>query len=429
VRLEVPASSVGLEGQTVLGMSFSIYNGRATWDAAGKAPASALTSSASSPTSTTTPSTNTTTSTSPTTTTTTTSTVDTVWFDDALPTGVSPSSNGGDAWTWVMGSPAPYSGSLAHQSSVGAGLHEHAFYSWGSASFPIGTGDTIFVYVYLDPANTPSEIMLSFAADNWEHRVFWGADQIGYGTSGTASRYRAGALPAAGQWVRLEVPASAVGLGGQTIKGMSFSQYNGRATWDKFGKGTITTTSTPPTTTTTSTTTTTTPTTSGVDFVWVDDALPAGASGAGSGGDTWNWVTSSPAPYTGGKAHQSAVASGLHEHAFNWASNKMTLAAGDVIYTYVYLDPLNLPSTIMLSFGSDNWEHRVYWGADTINYGTRGTAGHYNGGALPVAGQWVRLEVPAAAVGLVGQSVQAMSFSTYNGRVTFDKTGKVSPAQ
>jgi len=30
------------------------------------------------------------------------------------------------------------------------------------------------------------------------------------GTNGTASQYPAGALPAAGQWVRLEVPASAV---------------------------------------------------------------------------------------------------------------------------------------------------------------------------------------------------------------------------
>jgi hypothetical protein len=36
VRLEVPASAVNLEGRTVNGMAFSLYNGQATWDYAGK---------------------------------------------------------------------------------------------------------------------------------------------------------------------------------------------------------------------------------------------------------------------------------------------------------------------------------------------------------------------------------------------------------
>jgi len=53
-----------------------------------------------------------------------------------------------------------------------------------------------------------------------------------YGTNGTASRYYVGPLPTAGQWVRLEVPASAIGLEGQSLTGMSFSVYNGRVTWD-----------------------------------------------------------------------------------------------------------------------------------------------------------------------------------------------------
>ena len=36
VRLEVPANLVGLEGRTVNGMAFSLFDGRATWDHAGK---------------------------------------------------------------------------------------------------------------------------------------------------------------------------------------------------------------------------------------------------------------------------------------------------------------------------------------------------------------------------------------------------------
>jgi hypothetical protein len=42
VQLQVSASQVGLEGTTVSGMSFSLYNGRATWDAAGVTSATGL---------------------------------------------------------------------------------------------------------------------------------------------------------------------------------------------------------------------------------------------------------------------------------------------------------------------------------------------------------------------------------------------------
>ena len=47
------------------------------------------------------------------------------------------------------------------------------------------------------------------------------------------SRRYMGALPAVGQWVRLEVPAAQVGLEGRTLNGMAFSLYDGRATWDR----------------------------------------------------------------------------------------------------------------------------------------------------------------------------------------------------
>jgi hypothetical protein len=45
-----------------------------------------------------------------------------------------------------------------------------------------------------------------------------------------------GALPAAGGWVRLAVPASVVGLDGQTLSGMAFTLYGGQADWDDAGE-------------------------------------------------------------------------------------------------------------------------------------------------------------------------------------------------
>jgi len=158
--------------------------------------------------------------------------------------------------------------------------------------------------------------------------------------------------------------------------------------------------------------------------IWMDDALPAGAGSGSTGGDSWTWVSSGPAPYSGSKAHQSSVTAGLHSHSFNWAA-PFTVNAGESIYTYVYLDPANPPSEIMLSWNKapGDWEHRAYWGANNINYGTDGTAGRRFMGALPPAGQWVRLEIPASAVGLEGTALQGMDFAAFNGRATWDFTG------
>ncbi len=157
--------------------------------------------------------------------------------------------------------------------------------------------------------------------------------------------------------------------------------------------------------------------------VWVDDALPAGATGGADGGDSWSWVNS-PAPYSGAVAHQSALATGVHQHYFDYATATMAVAAGDKLFAYVYLDPANPPTELMLQWTDGSWEHRAYWGANTMVYGTSGTVSRYNAGALPAAGQWVRLEVPASAVGLEGKTVKGMAFTAYGGRVTWDYAGK-----
>ncbi len=158
----------------------------------------------------------------------------TVWVDDAVPTGATLSSSG-DSWSWVSSNPAPYKGALAHQSALLSGYHSHVFLN-ATATLAVAVGDTLFAYVYLDPANPPSEVMLQWNDGSWEHRAYWGTDLIGWGTDGTASRRYMGPLPAKGQWVRLAVPASQVGLEGRTLNGMAYSLYNGRATWDYAGK-------------------------------------------------------------------------------------------------------------------------------------------------------------------------------------------------
>jgi hypothetical protein len=149
------------------------------------------------------------------------------------------SASGGDSWNWIGANPAPFSGSLASQSNISSVDHQHYFFG-ATDTLAINTGETLIAYVYLDPANVPSEIMLQWNDGSWEHRAYWGTNNLALGINGTNSRRFMGALPAAGQWVRLEVPASSVGLEGHVLTGMAFTLYGGRATWDHAGKATPT---------------------------------------------------------------------------------------------------------------------------------------------------------------------------------------------
>jgi hypothetical protein len=138
----------------------------------------------------------------------------------------------------VSSSPAPFSGALAHQSALLSGIHHHYFYD-ASATLSVAAGDTLFAYVYLDPANPPSEVTLQWNDGSWDHRAYWGANLNPWGEDGTDSRRYMGALPATEQWVRQAVPAALVGLEGSTLNGMAFILYDGRATWDRAGKSTL----------------------------------------------------------------------------------------------------------------------------------------------------------------------------------------------
>ena len=170
----------------------------------------------------------------------------TIWFDDALPTGALGFSDGGDWWNWLTANPNPFSGNFFPPIQRGRRVPSNDYFMYAATkTLTVNAGETLVAYVYVDPANVPSEIMLQWSdGSSWEHRAYWGASRFPWGTDGTASMRYMGTMPAAGQWVRLEVPASQVGLEGSTLSGMAFTLYDGRATWDAAGKAAVVLTNT-----------------------------------------------------------------------------------------------------------------------------------------------------------------------------------------
>jgi hypothetical protein len=160
--------------------------------------------------------------------------------------------------------------------------------------------------------------------------------------------------------------------------------------------------------------------------MWFDNALPTGAQPTGE----WKWEASSAVR---AKAHfHTPTPAATSFHGFTGATTPFVVNAGEVLFTHVYLDPLNPPETVMLQWATDagDPDHRAYWGANRIEQGTAGTAARHFVGPIPKEwlGQWKRVEVPAASVGLEGKKLRGLTFLQFGGSAKFAAAGAALPA-
>lgn len=161
-------------------------------------------------------------------------TTDTIWVADSLPSGAE-QYNEEDGWNWLS-----LDGKYGHQSPLASGSHQHYFIN-ASPTFAIDADDNLIAYVYLDPDDPPTQVLMQWkVGTSWEHRAYWGANDLCSIWSLCSGDYEAyhyvGVLPPTGGWRRLSVPASEVGLDGTSINGIAFTLYGGKATWDDVGK-------------------------------------------------------------------------------------------------------------------------------------------------------------------------------------------------
>jgi hypothetical protein len=161
------------------------------------------------------------------------------------------------------------------------------------------------------------------------------------------------------------------------------------------------------------------------EYVWIDDDTPAGANVQGN--TPWEFVTAPDHPVYCGQRASRRQAQGLSQHFFDSAQPGLKIGEVDRLFAYVYLDPADPPKEIMLQFNDGTWEHRAVWGEDVIPWGASGTPGRVLIGPLPILGEWVRLEVTAAQVGLnPGDVVNGWAFTQHDGTCYWDKAGLVT---
>lgn len=158
------------------------------------------------------------------------------------------------------------------------------------------------------------------------------------------------------------------------------------------------------------------------DYIWIEDDLPPNADAQGN--SPWQFVSVEEGPVYSGQRSSTRTAAGLSQHFFTDAKPLLKIGADDVLFAYVYLDEKNPPKEIMLQFNDGSWDHRAIWGENLIEWGTNGQASRQPMGELPPLGQWVRLEVPAAKVGLKpGATLNGWAFTQFDGTVYWDQAG------
>ena len=328
-----------------------------------------------------------------------------------------------DAETLAPWGPPPAGG--GHRSGLAAGLHQHLF---EAATAPLEiAADPLFCWVYLDPDTPPRTLMLQWhaAGGDWEHRAYWGDNLIALGTDGDPSRTRIGALPTAGEWVRLEVPPGSVGLENISLDGMGFSLFDGRAAYGASGSASD-------------------------PRGWFSNRLPDGAQL--SGDEAWQlltandlWApfedglgvvsaTASAPPFASG-AHADTPARGPHAHTYDVAlapgrATSFAVQAAEQLFCWVYLDPNDPPREIQLQWRvrDPGVTRRAYWGWNLMSSAGDSAASVY-AGPLPQPGVWTRLQVPVAALELGGAALTGIDFMQFDGLAVFGPAGAFALSQ
>ena len=156
--------------------------------------------------------------------------------------------------------------------------------------------------------------------------------------------------------------------------------------------------------------------------IWIDDSLPSSGIVHGA----WK-QTETNGPVHRGKTSYVHTATGNQQYFVQNAEKPWLVNEEDELFAHVFLDPQNPPREIMLQWNDGTWDHRAIWGENLIEWGAKNSPARLFMGPLPKLGQWVRLSVAAAEVGIKpGSKINGVALTQYDGTVHWDTVGKIS---
>jgi hypothetical protein len=165
------------------------------------------------------------------------------------------------------------------------------------------------------------------------------------------------------------------------------------------------------------------------ELVLVEDEFPAGAQVlVQPAGEKLTWATQSDGPVSSGDRSLRITGKGLAQDYYHKGAAPFEVPGEARLAVMVFLDPVEVPKSVMVQIHtSGGWLHRAIWGdPNGIGFGTLGTTTRFAAGELPPEGNWARLEVDAAQIGLKpGDQITGIAFTLYGGTAYFDQLSLV----
>ncbi|MFP5247745.1 MAG: hypothetical protein ACLGH0_13720, partial [Thermoanaerobaculia bacterium] len=190
-------------------------------------------------------------------------TLNTIWVNDALPANATQTASDAafDETQVALGTKAIH---FAPPTTT----QVRSFAFTGAAPLAVTTADNLSLYALINPCNPPRQILGTWTDGTaaGTRRASWGESRIG---STADTQTRIGAIPAGGEWVRLDALAKTLGIAANTnITGLTISVDGGEAWFDAAGVAAC------------SLTKQAKPEYAPYETVFVEDGLPAGATSA-----------------------------------------------------------------------------------------------------------------------------------------------------
>lgn len=103
--------------------------------------------------------------------------------------------------------------------------------------------------------------------------------------------------------------------------------------------------------------------------------------------------------------------------------NLAVVNVDDILVAQVQLDPKNPPKAIFLRVLQEEVNHQVFWSSQALNRMNDTSLVQINGGPLPSAGAWVKLQIPLKAMQMVNGPIKSISIGTMGGVAYWDDIG------
>jgi hypothetical protein len=367
VRMEIPLSLLRLEQTAITRIDIAYADGQAWFDRFGKSGTGCIPTVGAAPTI---------------------PDGDTVWLDDGLPAGASLQNGYNGPMHWDNGQAASgsssltfwYGGPMTYATQI-IGLNQ-----------PVASGDNVVFYMKLNECAPPRELKMRWFGASGYTLLYWGEPVIGE----EARSINMGPLPPAGGWVRMEIPLSLLRL--QTaITRIDIAYADGQIWFDHFGKNPVLCGATvaPPAIPT-------------GDVSWIDDSVPSGMSDP-------PWSTAQAA--SGTRSLSTTGANAEQGWTIQGATEPLLTAIGDTLSFYLLTSPCAKPREIQVQW----FDEAVGWRGLYLGEPLLGNEEELLArGALPPAGAWARVDVPAAALGLELARITGLKVLTSDGEAWLD---------